>query len=437
MDARQIPSLDLRSWADPAWSVVPRRRSRIWRLAVPAGGAAVAMLAGAWWLLAPGDPGVGTSAPAPVTSDAPQAAATSAPPQTRRLPLDSIAQLTEALRASGFAPAEADAIATAARTAIGDSAGKVSGLLQFAPGAGQPQLIALDLTRADGINGRVAPSPQGGYAGTRSQASAIRIRALSGEIDGDSLYTSLISAGVPDSLTAEFAAAFAFDFDLGQEVQKGDTFEVAIEQSVDAAGTPIGVATLVYARLSTRNRPPRSLYRFAPDGSAPAWFDGNGASAIRAFMRTPVDGARITSKFGLRMHPVLDRVKAHNGTDFGAPTGTRIFAAADGTTTMVGPRGAAGNFIAIRHDNGWDTWYMHLNAFAAGLATGQRVRQGQHIGDVGTTGRSTGPHLHYEVHIEGKPVDPLGIRTEGGKRLDGAELVSFMKVRDRIDAGRR
>src|SRR5690606_25925726 len=140
-------------------------------------------------------------------------------------------------------------------------------------------------------------------------------------------------------------------------------------------------------------------YRFTPEGEEPGWFDGNGRSIVRAFMRTPIDGARVSSSFGYRKHPILGYQKLHRGVDFAAPIGTPIYAAGDATVEFAGPKGPNGNFVALRHDNGWRTLYLHMNAFGEGIVAGARVRQGQRVGEVGTTGRSTGPHLHYEVHI--------------------------------------
>ncbi|HMP55014.1 MAG TPA: M23 family metallopeptidase [Novosphingobium sp.] len=155
-------------------------------------------------------------------------------------------------------------------------------------------------------------------------------------------------------------------------------------------------------------------------------------------MRTPVDGARISSKFGMRFHPVLKYNRLHGGTDFAAPIGTPIYAAADAVVEFAAMKGANGNLTILRHDNGWRTYYLHQNVFSPGIAPGVRVNQGQHIGDVGTTGRSTGPHLHYEVHIDGERVDPLSIKTDDAerKRLEGPALDAFMRERDRIDQAR-
>ncbi len=228
--------------------------------------------------------------------------------------------------------------------------------------------------------------------------------------------------------------ALAFDFDFQFEIAPGDDFEAVIEQTKDAAGRPVGAPRLIYAAMKTATKS-LELYRFGT-GEDEGWYDGAGRSTVKALMRTPVDGARISSKFGPRTHPVLGYVKNHNGTDFAAPTGTPIFAAGTGTIEFAAPRGANGNFVRILHDNGWRTLYLHLNAFGDGIAPGVRVQQGREIGQVGTTGRSTGPHLHYEVHTEAGAVDPLSIETGTGRALSGPTLKAFTTERDRIDQAR-
>ena len=154
-------------------------------------------------------------------------------------------------------------------------------------------------------------------------------------------------------------------------------------------------------------------------------------------MRTPVEGARISSSFGLRTHPVLGFQKLHRGTDFAAPIGTPIYASGDGVVTWAAMKGANGNLVILQHDDGWQTYYLHMNAFGVGIAPQVRVRQGQEIGQVGTTGRSTGPHLHYELHINGEAVDAMAVQMDEGRRLEGPALEAFKAERDRIDALRR
>jgi murein DD-endopeptidase MepM/ murein hydrolase activator NlpD len=171
--------------------------------------------------------------------------------------------------------------------------------------------------------------------------------------------------------------------------------------------------------------------------TGPKWYDANGRSTVRTLMRTPIDGARISSPFGMREHPVLGFMKLHRGTDFAAPTGTPIFASGDAVVEFAGLKGPNGNFVKLRHDNGWETLYLHMNRILPGIIAGARVVQGRQIGEVGTTGRSTGPHLHYEVHIDGQPTDPLALQMgKSSEALTGAALKAFDALRDRVDARR-
>jgi murein DD-endopeptidase MepM/ murein hydrolase activator NlpD len=254
-------------------------------------------------------------------------------------------------------------------------------------------------------------------------------------MDADSFYSSAVAAGVIDSLIPDFAAALAFDFDFQREVRKGDAFEAAFEQRVDRDGRPIGPPRLLYAALSTQVKA-AAVYRYTPPGGEPSWFDGDGRSIKRALLRTPVDAARVSSSFGYRIHPILGFAKLHRGTDFAAPTGTPIYASGDATVEFAGPKGANGNFVRLKHTNGWETLYLHMSAFGAGIASGATVAQGQEVGLVGTTGRSTGPHLHYELHIDGEPVDPMSVQTESAPPLAGPALTGFKHERDRIDVSR-
>jgi murein DD-endopeptidase MepM/ murein hydrolase activator NlpD len=377
-------------------------------------------------------------APPPVEQPVAAAEAPAASVSVRRLVLASVADLRGALVAAGIAAPEADAASKAAMGAL-TGTGEVRAALGLRQEGGTTSLDRLEASFADGSGAVVSRDASGNFVASRVAAELTKqIRAISGELDADSFYSSAVSAGLTDSLIPEFINAFAFDFNLAAEVSPGDTFEVAYETTVNAAGEPVGQPQLVYAALTTPTKS-RALYRFKPEGEGEfGWYDGNGASTVRSFMRTPVDGARITSKFGPRFHPVLRYTRLHGGTDFAAPVGTPIYSAADGVVVSASPSRCAGNMVVIRHDNGWETRYFHLSRYADGVAAGFRVKQGFTVGDVGNTGTcTTGPHLHYEVHIDGQKVDPLSIKTESGKKgLEGAILAAFRQARDRVDVAR-
>jgi len=354
----------------------------------------------------------------------------------RTLVLSGPADLRAALIANGIAPAAADAAAAAAIGAL-NAGGEIRAVLTIATVDGRPSLERLDASNPDSSGAVVSAGADGRFVASHVAANlSSKVLVRRGTMDADSFYSSAVAAGISDSLIPVFAKALAFDFDFQREVHLGDAFEAAFEQEVNASGEPVGAPTLLYASLTTANKS-SSVYRFIPPGERePQWFDSSGRSIVRALMRTPVDGARVSSKFGFRTHPILGYQKLHKGTDFAAPIGTPIYASGNGVVEWAAIKGANGNLTILRHDNGWQTYYLHQNHFAAGIAPGVHVAQGQQIGEIGTTGRSTGPHLHYEVHVGGQPVDPLGIQTESGQTLSGQALIAFAKERDRIDVSR-
>ena len=266
-----------------------------------------------------------------------------------------------------------------------------------------------------------------------------RTMAVSGVING-SLYVSAKAVGAPDAVIADLADAFSYDVDFQREIFGGDEFEVIFEVKYDDQGALVSTGDIIYARLNWRGkREEKGYYRFSSreDGDRSDFYDAAGQSARRLLMRTPIDGARLSSGFGTRRHPILGYRRAHKGVDFAAPRGTPIKPAGDGVVERADWYGSFGNYIRIRHANGYKTAYAHLKGFRRGIRKGKRVRQGDIIGYVGTTGRSTGPHLHYEVHFNGKAVNPQRLKIAAtGKKLTGADLERFKETRDRIDAMR-
>jgi murein DD-endopeptidase MepM/ murein hydrolase activator NlpD len=214
-----------------------------------------------------------------------------------------------------------------------------------------------------------------------------------GEIVG-SLYQSARGAGLPAQSLAEMIALLSWDLDLQREVHAGDRFETVLERRRDAEGNVVAYGDLVYVGLDTRERT-IAAYRFTgPDGQID-FFDRDGRALRKWLLRTPVDGARLSSEFGPRRHPVLGYTRMHKGIDFAAPPGTPILAAGEGVVAFVGRNRGYGNYVKLRHNGEYDTAYAHLSRFAKDLKRGRRVSQGEVIGYVGSTGLSTGPHLHY------------------------------------------
>lgn len=252
-----------------------------------------------------------------------------------------------------------------------------------------------------------------------------------------SLYASALQLGATDREVAALADAFSYDVDFQRDVRPGDDFELVFERFYDDEGNTVRTGDLLFVSLES-SRGSREFYQFmAPGDSRPDWYDADGKSARRFLMKTPINGARLSSGFGMRRHPILGYSRMHRGTDFAAPTGTPILAAGDGTVVRAGPFSSFGNHVRIRHANGYESSYSHMSRFARGMRAGARVRQGQVIGYVGTTGRSTGPHLHYEVMRRGQQVNPMSLRVANGRNLTGRALELFMIERERINTLRQ
>ena len=247
-----------------------------------------------------------------------------------------------------------------------------------------------------------------------------------------SLYTAALRNGMPMAVLSELIRVYSWDVDFQREIQEGDRFEAAFERFVDEDGRVVRYGNVIYATL-TLSGTEKPLYRFESAPGIVEYYDDQGRSAKRPLMRTPIDGARLSSGFGKRRHPVLGYTKMHRGVDFAAPPGTPIYAAGDGVVVFRGRKGGYGNFVQIRHAGKYPPAYAHMKGFKSGLSVGSRVRQGQVIGYVGSTGRSTGPHLHYEIRVSGKQVNPLTVKMPSGRKLDKKSFARFQTKRHNID----
>lgn len=253
---------------------------------------------------------------------------------------------------------------------------------------------------------------------------------VAGTID-DSLYNAGTAAGLNNTLLSEFIRIFSYDVDFQREVQPGDRFELFFDRHYDDNGRTVKTGRIAAAAMTLSGRELRYYFYQPSDGGDADYFTPAGSSVRKALLRTPIDGARLTSGFGMRHHPILGFSLMHKGVDFGALTGTPIQAAGDGVVDLAGWNGAYGQYVRIKHGNGYATAYAHMSRL--GVKTGQRVRQGQIIGAVGTTGRSTGPHLHYEVMQNGRQINPTGVRFPSGRKLDGKEFERFRRHAGEID----
>lgn len=251
--------------------------------------------------------------------------------------------------------------------------------------------------------------------------------ALASARINSSLYQAGQDAAVPLSVLSEVIKAFAYDVDFEREIHPGDSFEIVYERLEDDQGRLARTGNIRYAAL-TQGDQTLEIYWFEPKEGSGEFYNAKGESVRKDLLRTPLDVVRVTSGYGMRKHPILGYSKMHKGVDFAAATGTPILASGSGVVEFAGKKGGYGNFIKIRHGGQYQTAYAHLSRFAKGISKGDKVKQGQVIGYVGSTGNSTGPHLHYEVIVAGKNMNPMKLKF-AGRKLDGKELRKFEAVK--------
>ena len=256
-------------------------------------------------------------------------------------------------------------------------------------------------------------------------------KILSENIIKNNLYSSAIEARVNPDTIIEFARIFGFEIDFQRDIRKNDYFKIIYEKYFDENGEFIKSGSILYAHMSVNGRE-ISLYKFGNDKDY-GYFDINGKSVEKALMKTPINGARLSSSFGMRKHPILGFTKLHTGTDFAAKEGTPVLASGSGTITRAKWCGGGGNCIKIKHNSTYQTIYAHMKSFAKGIKVGKKVKQGQIIGYVGSTGMSTGPHLHYEVIVNNKKVNSQKLKLPSGKILKSEERQLFEIHRIKTD----
>jgi murein DD-endopeptidase MepM/ murein hydrolase activator NlpD len=290
--------------------------------------------------------------------------------------------------------------------------------------------------RLVGLSLRTGPATA--IALSRSFDGALRLRQLDEKVSDEtvvangviagSLYESAERLGATPAITAGVVRLFAHKLDFQRDLDTGDAFKLVFDRKVTESGRTVEAGDLEYAELRGVK-----FYRFERVNGSAEYFDEYGKNIKGFLLRTPIDGARITSLFGLRRHPVLGYTRAHQGIDFGAGTGTPIVAAGDGVVLEARRWGGYGNWLRIRHSAGWDTGYGHISRYAPGVRPGMHVHQGQVVAYVGSTGLATGPHLHYEVWKNGQRVNPIGAKIPQGTVLAGAELAQFRSQKAHID----
>ena len=247
----------------------------------------------------------------------------------------------------------------------------------------------------------------------------------------NNLYSSAVEKNIEPNIIVEFARVFGFEVDFQRDIRKGDWFEIYYEKFEDDNGKVRDTGKIIYASMKV-NGEEINLYNFKYNNYE-EYYDIKGKSITKSLMKTPINGARLSSSFGMRKHPILGYNKMHRGTDFAAPSGTPIMASGSGTITRARWCGGGGNCVKIKHNSTYQTVYAHMKSFAKGIKEGRKVKQGQIIGYVGSTGLSTGPHLHYEVIVNGKKVNSQRLKLPSGKILKGNEREKFELERIKID----
>ena len=248
----------------------------------------------------------------------------------------------------------------------------------------------------------------------------------------NSLYQSAINLKIRPNIIIEFARLYGFQVDFQRDIWKDDSFQIIYEEFLNESGEIIETGNIIFANLNLKNEDLK-LYRHEYEKNKIDYFDENGKSMKKTLMKTPINGARLSSSFGKRKHPILGFTKMHTGTDFAAPMGTPILASGDGLVVRAKWCGGGGNCVKIKHNRVYQTVYAHMSKFARGIKKGARVKQGQIIGYVGSTGLSTGPHLHYEVIENGKKINSQKLKLPSGKVLKGNQRKIFEVNKIKID----
>jgi len=297
--------------------------------------------------------------------------------------------------------------------------------------SGTRNLIKLNLPTSKSINISLDRDINDKFIAKKKITQLFRKIAFSESIIKNSLYTSAIENNVDPNIIVKFARIYGFEIDFQRDIRKNDVFQILYETFVDEDGEWHSNGKIIYAYMSVQNRD-LVLYHYKTDKFS-GYFYVNGKSAEKALMKTPINGARLSSPFGMRKHPILGYNKKHLGTDFAAPLGTPIMASGTGTIIKAQWCGGGGNCIKIKHNSTYSTIYAHLSKFAGGIKSGTKVKQGKIIGYVGSTGLSTGPHLHYEVIVNGKKINSQKLNLPSGRILKGKDRKKFEIQRIKTD----
>ncbi len=321
-------------------------------------------------------------------------------------------------------------------SAAGSADGGVSGqgAVENPDGTDSSEHRLLSLSFAPNVDHLVnvhLTAPDNYFAESIQRKLEERYQHAGANIDSN-LYQAALDAGISPTLVVEIIRMFSYEVDFQRDVHPGDSFEVFFSDYVTDDGQPAKRGDILAASLTLGGKT-HLLYRYETAGGDVEFFNAKGESAKSMLMKTPVDGARISSGFGARLHPILGYTRMHKGIDFAVPQGTPVMAAGSGKVTFKGWAGEYGNLVVIDHGNGYSTAYGHLSRFAGDTHVGEHVSQGDVVAFSGMTGLATGPHLHYEIRIHNNQVNPATVRIASGRKLEGTELQDFLAERDRIE----
>ena len=345
--------------------------------------------------------------------------------------------VADVMTRAGVAPGEAGQ-AMAALLSVYDPRSLKAGqkvTVTFAPpadGLGEGLFQAVSLNPDPMREVKAQRTADRGFAAVEAKRQVTReIAHYAGSIKS-SLFESAQAVGVPAPVIITMIHALSYDVDFQRDIQSGDSFDVMFEGYYDPKGRLVRTGDMLYAAIGLAGKP-IAMFRFEDNQGTVEYFNEKGESVKKALLRTPVDGAKITSGFGMRTHPILGYTKMHKGIDFGVPAGTPIMAAGEGVVEEAGFHGSYGNYVRLRHSSGYGTAYAHMSRIAPGIHPGKHVAQGQVIGFVGATGRATGPHLHYEVLVNHVQVNPISVKMPTGTKLAGRDLERFKRTKGELE----
>jgi len=297
----------------------------------------------------------------------------------------------------------------------------------------EPIIKSVSISMSLSSSLQITRTNDGGFNAKKLDVPLERKLTHAGGKINSSLYLTASNIGLPSAMVGEIINAYSYDVDFQRDIKQGDTIEVLYERLQTKEGKKAGSGNLIFAELNL-GKETIKIYRYVDKSGNADYYNTAGESVRKALLRTPINGARISSGFGMRNHPILGYSKMHQGVDFAASTGTPIYAAGDGTVEYVGRKGGYGNYLKLKHNNQYSSAYAHISRFASGMAPGKRVKQGQIVAYVGSTGNSTGPHLHYEILANGTQVNPSSVKFKTGTALKGKELIAFRQTMEKIEA---